>query len=127
MREVAAFRDYAHTVSMHILSELTSKFLFHSLGYDMIIVEGCCYEELLVRRPSSGCRGSICCLYDGYEQRFSITSYRCVSPSSLQSLSLFLKPNAPFNNDFFVIFDFTVYDGAGSSIFDFCPSKSEKT
>jgi hypothetical protein len=96
------------------------------IRYDMIIDEGCGYEELLVRRPSSGCRGCICCLYDGYEQRISITSYRCVSPSSLQSLSLFLKPNAPFNNDFFVLFDLTVFDGAGFSTSDSCPSKSEK-
>ena len=100
-------------------------FLFHSLGYDMITDEGCCDEELLVRRSSSGCRGCICCLYDGYEQRISITSYRCVSPPSLQSLSSFLKPNAPFNNDFFVIFDLTVYDGKGFSIFDLCSSKSD--
>jgi hypothetical protein len=91
-------------------------FLFHSLGYDMIIDEGCCDEELLVRRPSSGCRGCICCLYDGYEQRISITSDRCVSPSSLQSLSLFLKPNAPFCNDFFVVSDLTIYNGAGFNI-----------
>ena len=122
MRKVAAFRDYAHTVSMHILSELTSMFLFYSLGYDMIIDEGCCYEELLVRRPSSGCRGCICCLYDGYEQRIFIASYRCVS---LSSLSFFPKPNAPFN-DFIVIFVLIDYDYAGFSVFDLCSSKSEK-
>lgn len=88
----------------------------------MIIDEGCCYEELLVRRPSSGCRGCICCLYDGYEQRIFIASYRCVS---LSSLSFFPKPNAPFN-DFIVIFVLIDYDYAGFSVFDLCSSKSEK-